>query len=67
MKELQQSYTYPEDSSGLREKLRSCFTPLLDYFYYYATKLEGLEKLGELGIEWGTSPPSSTPHIYSVE
>ena len=30
----------PEDSSGLREKLRSCSTPLLDYYFIANAKLE---------------------------
>ena len=36
----------PEDSFGLREQLRSCSTPLLDYYSIAKAKLE---KLGELG------------------
>jgi hypothetical protein len=32
MEELQGAIPDPEDSFGRREKLRSCSTPLLDYY-----------------------------------
>ena len=40
MKELQGAIPDPEDSSGLREKLCDCSTPLLDYYSIANAKLE---------------------------